>query len=296
MALSAEYFVRETASNLWRNRIMTLAAVLTVAISLSLAGAAWLLKQGVARADVRWKNGVELIVFMQPGASSNQISAVNHELKSDPLVKSYTWWDQKRSLAEFRQLFRGDPALEESVTSASQLPPSYRVVPRSPDNVSTLTRQFGSQPGVRSVNSDTKLARQIASLSRAAEYVMWALAIVLLSCSAALILNAIRVAVFARRREVAVMKLVGATNWFIRVPFMMEGLTQGLVGAAVAAGVVVVTQFGLNTMFNDIGSTLFRASSVSGHDVILTEILVVLAGALIGTVGSALGLRRFLEV
>jgi cell division transport system permease protein len=275
---------------------MTLAAVMTVAISLSLAGAAWLLKQGVARADVRWKNGVELIVFMQPGASSNQISAVNHELRADPLVKNFTWWDQQRSLVEFRQLFRGDPALEQSVTSASQLPPSYRVVPRSPDSVATLTRQFGSQPGVRSVNSDTKLARQIASLSRAAEYVMWALAIVLLSCSAALILNAIRVAVFARRREVAVMKLVGATNWFIRVPFMMEGLAQGLVGAAVAAGVVVATQFGLNTMFNDIGSTLFRASSVSGHDLVLTEVLVVLAGALIGTVGSALGLRRFLEV
>jgi cell division protein FtsX len=76
----------------------------------------------------------------------------------------------------------------------------------------------------------------------------------------------------------------------------MEGLAQGLVGAAVAAGVVIATQFGLNTMFDDIGSTLFRASSVSGHDVILTEILVVLAGAVIGTVGSALGLRRFLEV
>ena len=296
MALSVEYVVKETASNLWRNRIMTLAAILTVAISLSLAGAAWLLKQGVARADVRWKNGVELIVFMQPGASSSQIGAVDQELRADPLVRSFTWWDQKKSLVEFRQLFRGDPALEQSVTAPSQLPPSYRVVPRNPDNVATLTRQFGSQPGVRSVNSDTQLARQIASLSRAAEYVMWALAIILLSCSAALILNAIRVAVFARRREVAVMKLVGATNWFIRVPFMMEGLAQGLVGAAVAAGVVIATQFGLNTMFDDIGSTLFRASSVSGHDVILTEILVILAGAVIGTVGSALGLRRFLEV
>jgi cell division transport system permease protein len=296
MALSVEYVVKETASNLWRNRIMTIAAILTVAISLSLAGAAFLLKQGVARADVRWKNGVELIVFMQPGASSSQISAVGQELRADPLIKSYTWWDQKKSLVEFRQLFRGDPALEQSVTAASQLPPSYRVVPRNPDNVATLTRQFGAQPGVRSVNSDTQLARQIASLSRAAEYVMWALAVILLSCSAALILNAIRVAVFARRREVAVMKLVGATNWFIRVPFMMEGLTQGLMGAAVAAGVVIATQFGLNTMFDDIGSTLFRASSVSGHDVILTEILVILAGAVIGTVGSALGLRRFLEV
>jgi cell division transport system permease protein len=296
MALSVEYVVKETASNLWRNRIMTLAAILTVAISLSLAGAAWLLKQGVARADVRWKNGVELIVFMQPGASSREIGAVGQELRADPLVRSFTWWDQKKSLVEFRQLFRGDPALEQSVTAASQLPPSYRVVPRNPDNVATLTGYFGAQAGVRSVNSDTQLARQIASLSRAAEYVMWALAVILLSCSAALILNAIRVAVFARRREVAVMKLVGATNWFIRVPFMMEGLAQGLVGAAVAAGVVIATQFGLNTMFDDIGSTLFRASSVSGHDVILTEILVVLAGAVIGTVGSALGLRRFLEV
>lgn len=129
------------------------------------------------------------------------------------------------------------------------------------------------------------------------QIVFIAIAVVLLLSALVLILNTIRMAIFARRREVSVMKLVGATNWFIRVPFMSEGLIQGLLGSLVAAGVV----FGLHELL-DVYSNPNNPSSIltqmrmSGWEVFSTDAVVVLLGVLIGSIGSAVAIRRFLEV
>ena len=113
----------------------------------------------------------------------------------------------------------------------------------------------------------------------------------------ALMVNTIQLAIFARRREVAVMKLVGATNWFIRVPFMSEGLLQGFLGSVLAAGVVYL----LYVLINHWGdgrttSNIFTAIHTSSTEMIVTNVVVVLVGALIGTAGSAIAIRRFLDV
>jgi cell division transport system permease protein len=109
-----------------------------------------------------------------------------------------------------------------------------------------------------------------------------------------LILNAIRMAIFSRRREVGVMRLVGATSWFIRLPFMVEGLVQGLIGAVLAAGIVLLGDVGIRTLIRHFKE--FSSAIVPGHDVIITEILVVVMGALIGAIGSAVAVRQFLDV
>jgi cell division transport system permease protein len=124
-----------------------------------------------------------------------------------------------------------------------------------------------------------------------------AVALVLLLSAGVLILNTIRMAIFARRREVSVMKLVGATNWFIRLPFMSEGLIQGLIGSVVAASVV----FGLHELLNglanpnDPGSVLSQMR-LSGWELFGTDAVVIVIGVLIGSVGSAIAIRRFLDV
>ncbi|MEA2843019.1 MAG: cell division transport system permease protein, partial [Actinomycetota bacterium] len=121
---------------------------------------------------------------------------------------------------------------------------------------------------------------------------------VLLSAASLLILNTIRMAIFARRREVAVMKLVGATNWFIRVPFMLEGLIQGLMGALLAYGIVWIgrdlIQSRITGARNDI--QLFKQFLVTSSDVAGTGILLLIVGVLVGTVGSAFAVSRFLDV
>jgi cell division transport system permease protein len=129
------------------------------------------------------------------------------------------------------------------------------------------------------------------------QWVFLAVALVLLLSAAVLILNTIRMAIFARRREVSVMKLVGATNWFIRLPFMSEGVVQGLIGSLLAAGVVFALHVVLNLLGNpDNPGSVLTQMRMSGWNVFGTDAVVVIIGVLIGAAGSAAGIRRFLDV
>ena len=295
MALSLDYVARETRTNLWRNRLMTVAAVLTVAVSLSLVGAALLLKQGVSTATTRWKGGVQLAVFMQPQAPADQTQAVAAKLGSMQQVKRSTFCDQACSYKEFRTMFANQPDLVQSAAPAD-LPPSFRVVARDANKVQQVGAALKPFTGVRNVVYAKQSVDTLLRVTGIAQAVLFSVALILLAAAAVLILNAIRMAIFARRREVAVMKLVGATNWFIRVPYMLEGVIQGLGGAFVAVGVVAVVSFLLRYSVQHYDVTLFQSIVVSGHDLFITELFVLLMGAIVGAGGSALGVRRFLEV
>jgi cell division transport system permease protein len=295
VALSLDYVARETGTNLWRNRLMTVAAVLTVAVSLSLVGAALLLKQGVSTATMRWKGGVQLAVFMQPQAPATETQAVAAKLHSMQQVKRVTFCDQACSYGEFRTMFANQPDLVASATAAD-LPPSLRVVARDAKQVQRVGSAVKPFAGVRNVVYAKQSVDTLLRVTGIAQAVLFSVALILLAAAAVLILNAIRMAIFARRREVAVMKLVGATNWFIRVPYMLEGVIQGVAGAAVAVAVVAVVSFLLRYSVQHYDVTLFQSIVVSGHDLFLTELFVLFMGAVVGAGGSALGVRRFLEV
>jgi cell division transport system permease protein len=295
------YAVKETVSNLWRNRLMTLAAILTVAVSLSLVGAALLLNQGVSRAVGKWRGGVELIVYMTPAgqpapaATPAQIQAVRQQLSRDPEVKSFHYVGPAQSYQEAKQYFSSQPDLLK-VLKPDDLPTSFRVVLRHADQAGALGRRFGHQPGVYRVLYNRQAVDAMLRVTDVMQIVIVALAVILALSALVLILNAIRVAIFARRREVAVMKLVGATNWFIRVPFMLEGLVQGLVGALVAAGAVFGMGHLVSYLIAHYQAHLFSYALVTGHQVLLTAVAVIVLGAVIGTGASVLGVRRFLEV
>ncbi|HET7489759.1 MAG TPA: permease-like cell division protein FtsX [Acidimicrobiales bacterium] len=293
MALSLEYVVRETASNLRRNLLMTAAAVLTVFVSLFLVGGALLLKQGVAKASLQWRGGVELSIFMLPDSTPDQKKAIEGTLASMPQVKKFTYVDQDAAFREFKRMFANSPDLVESV-EPKDLPPSYRVVPKKAEFVEVVGAQFDKQPGVKEVVFAKDVVETLLKFTRALQIVIVSVAGVLLFSAVLLILNTIQMAIFARRREVAVMKLVGATNWFIRVPFMMEGMVQGVVGATVAVAVVAVLR---NLLASAVGDNAFGNQLLPpASDVVGTGLFVLFAGAAIGAVGSAFAVRRFLDV
>ena len=293
MALSVDYVFRETVANLRRNFLMTCAAVLTVAVSLSLVGGALLLKQGVSKASLQWRGGVELSVFMLPDASPSQNEAIERELAQMPEVKKFAYVDQQAAFDEFKRMFANSPDLVESV-EAKDLPPSYRIVPKKAEFVDSVGERFKNQPGVKEVVFARDVVETLLKVTRALQIGIVAVAGVLLLSAVLLILNTIQLAIFARRREVAVMKLVGATNWFIRVPFMLEGMVEGLVGAATAFAVVAGVR---NLLAGAVGdNTLGNQLLPPTGDVIGTGIFVLLAGMVLGTLGSAFAVRRFLDV
>ena len=295
VAVSVDYVVRETAGNLWRNRLMSLAAMLTIAVSLALVGSALLIKQGVATSTIAWRGGVQLLVFMQPNASPAQNRAINVELKQMNQVQSYTYVDKAQSYQEFRRYFANQPDLLNAATE-SQIPPSYRVVLKNPAEAPAVGSIFNGEAGVKAVEYNSAAIRTLERVSSIAQAVIIGLAIVLLLSASVLILNVIRVAIFSRRREVMVMKLVGATNWFIRVPFMLEGFTQGVLGAVIAGGAVIGIRSLFNYLIQHYRVQLLNGFVLTGHDVLMTELVVLLIGIVVGTGGSALAVRRYLEV
>ena len=295
MALSLDYVARETWTNLRRNFLMTSAAILTVAVSLSLVGGALLLRQGVSRATVQWRGGVELSIFMQPDATPPQTDAVERQLSQMPEVKKVTYVGQDAAYDEFKRMFANEPDMVESVT-AKDLPPSYRVVPKRAEFVDAIGEHFKNSEGVRKVVFARETVQTLLKVTRILQILIFGVAAVLFVSALVLILNTIRMAIFARRREVAIMKLVGATNWFIRVPFMLEGMIQGVAGAAVAFVVVFLGRNLVAQAVNSYDLQLIRQLVVSSQEAIATGIVILFAGAVIGTVSSAIAVGRFLDV
>jgi cell division transport system permease protein len=278
------YAVKETFTNLWRNRLMTIAAVLTVAVSLSLVGASLLLKQSAAQASAQWQQGTRVTVWMEPAASSTEIGNVRTALANLPIVKSCVYYTQAQDYAEAKKLLPPD---EFGVLSVAAMPSSFRCVPTVPADAFTVVSQFSHEPGVYQVTAPEQQIRQMNRAIRILQIVFLVLALVLLLSAGVLILNTIRMAIFARRREVSVMKLVGATNWFIRVPFITEGFIQGLLGSAVAMLAVLAlhTWYPLHNEFRLDTRALWGTNAV-----------VLAVGVVIGSVGSAVAIRRHLDV
>jgi len=278
------YALKETIGNLWRNRMMTVAAVLTVAVSLSLVGSALLLKQSAAQASAQWQQGTRVTIWMEPAASSNEISSVQSQLADLPIVKSCVYYTQQQDFQEAIKLL---PQSESSVLTASEVPSSFRCVPTVPSNAFVVESTFSPQPGVYSVTAPEQQIREMNHAIRIIQIVFLALAGVLLLSATVLILNTIRMAIFSRRREVSVMKLVGATNWFIRIPYITEGFIQGLLGSVVA--MLAVTA--LHTWYPLHNEFQLDTSALLG-----TNAVVLIVGVVIGSVGSAIAIRRFLDV
>jgi cell division transport system permease protein len=296
MPVSAGYVSREAVTNLWRNRLMTVAAILTVAVSLALVGSSLLLKQGTAKATVQWQNGVNTLIFVNPSAPHAQIGAIHTELVQSPYIKSCIYRSQTYDYDEAKTLL---PADEMQATTLADYPSSFRCVLNDPSQAAAVYQEFTGKRGVFAVKYPSQQIKTMQSVIRILQWVFLAVAVVLLLSASVLILNTIRMAIFARRREVSVMKLVGATNWFIRLPFMAEGLIQGLLGAAVAVLVVLALYWGIGldatkTAANQ-GSIIVQMS-LDGWEVAGTCILVALVGVVVGVVGSAFAVRRFLDV
>jgi len=298
MPVNVNYIARETGLNLKRNLTLTIASVLTVVVSLSLVGIALLVGQAATNASGRFRGNIELIVFLEPKIERAQREAIDKSLKENPEVKKATYVNQKQAYEEFKELFKDSPETVQSVT-AEILPSSYRVVPENPDYQATraLKQTYERKAGVKEVVSADETIKVLQQITRKINLGVVFAGVALLGAALLLIFNTIRTAMFARRREIEVMKLVGATNWFIRIPFMLEGLIQGVVGGAIALGVLFGYNRFMTTQFTGRdGIQFFENFVVESGDVLQSGILVLVVGALVGAIGSGLAVTTYLDV
>ncbi|MCB0975043.1 MAG: permease-like cell division protein FtsX [Actinobacteria bacterium] len=293
MFTHSRYFLRETFLSLRRNLLMTVAGVLTVFVSLFLLGGVLLLSTWVGNGTQRWTQDFELEIFMMQDATDAQVAAIETDLTKSEFVERFDFIDQDDAYEIYQDLFKDQPELLVGVTP-SDLPPSFRVVPTDPEMTNQLAQAFRGRPGVYQVATAEELVDSILRITGFIRVGFVLISVVLLASSLFLIVNTIRLATFARRREIQVMKLVGATNWFVRVPFMLEGMIQGLIGAFVAVLGVVVLKVAVFERIN--GGSLTSGFYVTNGEVVTIGLLIILVGVLVGAIGSFIGLRRFIEV
>jgi cell division transport system permease protein len=297
MALKLDYVTRETLINLRRNLLLTTASMVTVAVSLSMVGVAFLLRYGVDNATARWKNGIEFEVFMKLDATAEQKARVDRELETNPDVKRVRFVGREEQYNLFKDYFHDQPSYLENVRK-DDMPESYRVAPRVSDAavIRSMADRIDKEPGVKQVEFAGEQVARALRTSNGMQAAMFLIAVVLFLASSLLIFNTIRMAIFARRREIEVMKLVGATNWFIRVPFMTEGLVQGVIGAIGAFAVLFALRTPLTHWIKDTFESQFAGFVVHSGEFSMVGFIVILVGSAIGAASAGVAVTRFLDV
>lgn len=294
MAVRPAYFIREAGSNLGRNFLMFVAAAVAVAISLSLFGAVLLFQRIVSNVTTQWQNDVVMNVFLKDDAAANNadVKRIDEEIRGYKEVKDVSYVNKKDAYDEFRTMFGNQPELVESVTPET-LPASFRVSLNDNETLETVQERIRTIAGVDEVNSAVE---QVKSIQRVLTYLQVGVmiaGIVLLVSSIVLISNTIRLAIFARRKEIAIMKLVGATNWFIRWPFLLEGAAAGVVGVALAVGLTFLIRY----LLTGWESIRFVPLNIPFSYMLWpVTIVLVLVAMLISVGGTAWALRRYLDV
>jgi cell division transport system permease protein len=286
------YFFRETLTALRRNALVAFAAISTMFISLFLLGGSLLVTKQVRLLAGEWASKVEVSVFLRDDASPDQIKLLNEKIGGLPEVQTHVFESKEQAYERFKRLFRDSPTLVNNV-DADSMPQSFRIKLVNPEQFAVIRARLVGEPAIDEIRDEQRVLKRLFAVTGVLRTGVQAVAGIMLIAAAGLIGNTVRMAVFARRKEIAIMKLVGATNWFIRVPFLIEGMVEGLIGA----GVAVLGIFVMKVLFIDpLRGSLQFTPWVGTGEIISTIPIIIGAGVLISAVASLLAMRRFLEV
>ncbi|WP_298733097.1 permease-like cell division protein FtsX [uncultured Subdoligranulum sp.] len=297
---SFTYLVGQGLHNLRANRLMTFASMGVLTVCMLLIGAAYLLGVNIDAMVEYIGDQNETVVYMNLDASEEQIAAADSAIRSTEHVVGVTYVSPQEVLSIYNEALADYINLEEAFSEDNPFYPNYRVVVDSPDNIPTVKQQLEQIDGVYQVNAPLELSNIFVSLQKAITYACYAVVAVLAIVSIVVINNTIKITVFNRRKEIGIMKLVGATNGFIRFPFFVEGVASGLIAAAIASGVVCGAYYGLCRWYVENPTSLTQM--FGGQLVPLTEVwyYIVVGFALLGFVlcgiGTATSIRKHLNV
>jgi cell division transport system permease protein len=283
------YVFKEALNNLGRNALVVLGAILAVFISLTLTFGTVVFGEVVRVNTLQWAEDVRVIAFLQDDLTAEATAELQTEVATWPQVADVFYVSKPEAFDEAIILFSNDEAmlrvLEEN---PDLLPASLRVQPADPEDYDLIVTRLESTPGVQKVESAGDAIDAMIALRDGLQIMFWLLAVALGVAAVALIANTIHMAIYARREEIEIMKLVGASNWFVRTPFLIEGALEGLIGGALAVTFIVVAQQLAVDRLSDLPDWINLAIQ---NDFLLRQgALVLLFGVLAGLAGSSLSL------
>jgi cell division transport system permease protein len=302
--MRAQFVLQEVWTGLRRNLTMTIALVVVVAISLALLGTGLLFVKQVDNTRTYWQGKVQLSIYLctttsvspqchQNGpatqAEKNQIAA---DLRALPQVEKVYYESQAQAYQHFRQDFSRDPSFTNLVTR-SEIPDSFQVKLRNAQaDFNIVAGTVQGRPGVDQIVNDSSILAKFYKLLDGARNAVVIIAIVLIIAAVLLVANTIRLSAFNRRRETAIMRLVGASNFYVQLPFLVEGIIAGLFGWLIAAGLLIaVKQLGLDTLQQYFPYNI----QLTPADLVEVILLAMVMGVLLCGVTSFVTLRRYLR-
>ena len=297
---SFQYLTKQGLHNLRANRLMSLASIGVLTACLLLTGIAGLFSANVNSLVEYLGDQNETVVYLDQGLSDEELASVDQTLRSMPGLAAVTYVSQEEVLETYKGYMSEYADLFNDFEEDNPFHANYRVVLENLNQLDEMIAQLEQIDGVYSVSAPTQLSSVFLTIQRAVTYAGWALVAVLALVSVVVISNTIRLTVFARRKEINIMKYVGATNGFIRWPFFVEGTSVGLISGLLAAGLVigayalVVNRVGAMSGFWGpiLGSCLLSVGQV--WPAVLGAFLIF--GVVIGSIGTATLIRKYLEV
>jgi cell division transport system permease protein len=300
MAVNWKYFLRESSSSMRRNMALTVAAVMVTSLSLIILGIVSMLVHtgnGIA-ADMKQRVD-EIRVFLKEDVTSEEVASMTTFIQKMDEVKSVKYISKDEALEEYKIMFKDQEDMLREI-EGNPLPASFRVRMTDPKYNNTVAKRLETRTevskdaaGKPEIKNEKDVVGKVLRVTGLVQKIGFVVVIAFGIVAISLVSITIRMAIYSRRKEIGIMKLVGATNWFIRWPFMMEGVIEGFLGALVA---ILVTILLHSTLIEKFGTAVGIENLVTGGYTALLAFLLVFFGIIIGAVGSAFALRRYIEV
>ena len=289
-----KYFFKEALKSMRRNGLMTLASISTVALSLFMLGVFLCGVINLNNMAASLENQVQLSVYLKDGLTTDQIMAVGRQVKAIPNLKHLEFVNKEQAMKEFKERLGDQQQLVNALGGINPLPNSYVLTFENPEDVKATAKLVSTFQGVESIHYGQDIIEELFRVTQIIRIGGIVLIGFLAAATLFIISNTIRLTVFARRKEIAIMKYVGATNWFIRWPFVIEGMLLGLTGAIIA--VLCVGEF-YHFITMEVSDSLAFFPLVPMFPFFYQLVGCLIGGGIIvGIIGSTISLKQYMKV
>lgn len=288
------YFFKEALKSMKRNGLMTLASISTVALSLFMLGVFLCGVINLNNMASSLENQVQLSIYLKDGLTTDQIMAVGKQIKAIPNLKHLEFVNKEQAMKEFKARLGDQQQLVNALGDVNPLPNSYVLTFDNPSDVKATAKLAATFQGVESTHYGQDIVEELFRITQVIRIGGIVLIGFLAAATLFIISNTIRLTVFARRKEIAIMKYVGATNGFIRWPFLIEGMLLGLVGAVIA--VLCVGEF-YHFITMEVSESLAFFPLVPMFPFFYDVAIYILGGGIVvGAIGSTISLKQYMKV
>lgn len=291
---TSEYFIKEVYTSFKRNIWMTLASIFTVVLSLFILGFFSIVILNLNKMADTLESQVQISVYLKDDLSQEEIDETKETLSKIEGLQDIKFTTREEAMQNFKERLGDQQFLLDALDDTNPLPNSFSLTVTSPQQVKTIADTAAALDSVESASYSQDIINHLFNLTHLIRLIGVALIILLTGAAIFIISNTIRLTVFARRKEIAIMKYVGATDWFIRWPFLLEGICLGFIGGGLA------TIF-LYIVYNQVTQEIYEAMAffplIPQHPFIdYISLAILVAGIIIGALGSTISLKRFLKV